>query len=188
MYMTPQQALAQYYQNQQNRQVGIPQATVQPTFAGLPATGAPGAGAPMGNATSPAMAGLYNRTNMPPQINALAQQMQANQNLQRQIGFNGAPMPVTQPVGAPMIAPPAQGAQNVSQMMQQFQAQHQPNAPQPAQPMQQRPGMASAVPQPMPGMPAGATPAQNSAMQLMGGWGGGLGTGAANSLARYYQR
>jgi len=175
MYMSPQQALAQYYQNQQNRQVGIPQATVQPTFGGLPATGAPGAGAPMGNATSPAGAGMYNRTNMPPQINALAQQMQANQQLQRQIGYNGAPTP--QGYGS---TPP----QGVNIAGQQFgpNGQPMPGMPQPT-PMQPGApvGMASAAPQPMAGN------AQQMPQNRMGQWGGGLG-GGANSLARYFMR
>jgi hypothetical protein len=159
MYMTPQQALAQYYQRQQP---GLQPAQAQPTFSNLPTSGAPvSAGANnyaqtvLGN--QPATGG----------VNALAQQMQANRQLQRQIGYGGQPMPVTQQPS------------NVSQMMQQF-AGPQPQAAAPGQPV----GAATAAPQPMPGMPMQPMQQQRG----MGQWGGGLGTGAANTLARYYQR
>jgi hypothetical protein len=163
MYMTPQQALAQYYQRQQP---GLQPAQAQPTFSNLPTSGAPVsannyAQTVLGN--QPATGG----------VNALAQQMQANRQLQRQIGYGGAPM--QQPGQQPPV--------NIAG--QQFDANGnpvpmQPQAAAPGQPV----GAATAAPQPMPGMAMQPMQQQRG----MGQWGGGLGTGAANTLARYYQR
>ena len=166
MYMTPQQVLAQYYQNQQQGQSMQPQGAMQ-GYGGAPIGNAPAPGAGATGAQpaglSPANYGMANRFNIPiqPQVNALAQQMQANKALQQQIGYNGAP--ITAGYGA---MPP------------------QPT-PQQALPMQNQPGMASAAPQPMPGGTAGTmTPQQpqwrNPGMGSMGG--------AANRLAQYYMR
>jgi len=106
-------------------------------------------------------------------VNALAQQMQANRQLQRQIGYGGAPM--QQPGQQPPVNIAGQHFDTNGNPVPM-----QPQAAAPGQPV----GAATAAPQPMPGMAMQPMQQQRG----MGQWGGGLGTGAANTLARYYQR
>jgi hypothetical protein len=189
MYMTPQQVLAQYYQNQQQQQSLSPQGAMG-GYGGAPVGNAPAPGAGSTGAVpaglAPANYGMSSRFGIPiaPQVNALAQQMQANRALQRQIGYGGAPMQYQPqgggganiggqqfgPDGRPLPMPQLQGIQQATQAMPM-----QPGAPV---------GMAGAAPAPMAGN------AQQMPMQPMRQYNPSIGGqgGAANRLAQYYLR